>query len=256
LKAISLQSGSNGNCIYVESDGVRLLFDAGISGIQTLKRLEVHSRDIRQIDALIISHDHSDHTSAMGIIARKFGIPVYVTKPTLRAAVRKNNIGDIPKLFHFESGQTLNFGKVSVQTIRTPHDGIDGVGFLVDDGNYRLGVLTDLGFVFPELADAVNSLDAVFIESNYDQRMLETGPYPIFLKKRISGSGGHLSNLESAHLLAGLTSERLRWACLSHLSESNNNPHITLKTHKLYNPHKIPLTVASRYEVSDVFCLE
>ncbi len=256
MQAISLQSGSNGNCIYVESGGVRLLFDAGISGIQTLKRLEVHSRDIRQVDALIISHDHSDHTIAMGILSRKFGIPVYVTKPTLASAVRKNKIGDITKLHHFEAGKTLDFGKISVHTVQTPHDGVDGVGFIIDDGSCRLGVLTDLGYVFPELIKTVNSLDGVFIESNYDPHMLETGPYPLFLKKRIIGSGGHLSNLESAELLAGLTSKRLRWACLSHLSETNNSPDVVIKTHRQYNPLKIPLAVASRYEVSEVFCLE
>jgi phosphoribosyl 1,2-cyclic phosphodiesterase len=256
MQAISLQSGSNGNCIYVESGGVRLLFDAGISGIQTLKRLAIHDRDIRQVDALIISHDHSDHTSAMGILARKFGIPVYVTEPTLAAAVRKNRIGDIPKICHFESGKTIDFGSVSIHTLPTPHDGVDGVGFVVDDGKCRLGILTDLGYIFPELIDAADSLDGVFIESNYDMHMLETGPYPLFLKKRISGSGGHLSNLESAELLAGLTSKRLRWACLSHLSEMNNTPEEVIKTHRLYNQRKIPLSVASRYNVSPVFNLD
>lgn len=253
MQAISLQSGSNGNCIYVESEGIRLLFDAGISGIQTQKRLEIHNRDIRKIDALIISHDHSDHTCAMGILARKYGMPVYVTKPTLAAAVHKNRIGDIPDLKHFVSGQALDFGKISVHTVSTPHDGVDGVGFMIDDGRFRLGILTDLGYVFPQLAEAVNTLDGVFIESNYDPHMLETGPYPLFLKKRIKGSGGHLSNMESAELLAGLTSKRLRWACLSHLSETNNSPEVVIKTHRLYNPLNIPLTVASRHEVSDIF---
>jgi phosphoribosyl 1,2-cyclic phosphodiesterase len=189
----------------------------------------------------------------MGILARKYGIPVYVTKPTLSAAARKNRIGEIPQIKHFVSGQTIDFGNVTVETLRTPHDGVDGVGFMIDDGSFRLGVLTDLGYVFPELAEAVNSLDGVFIESNYDPHMLETGPYPLFLKKRITGSGGHLSNQESARLIAGLTSKRLRWACLSHLSETNNSPELVIKTHRLHNPLNIPLAVASRYEVSDIF---
>lgn len=256
MQAISLQSGSNGNCIYVESHGVRLLFDAGISGIQAQKRLEIHNLDINEIDALIISHDHSDHTSSMGVFARKFGMPVYVTKSTLESASRKKNIGDIPELFYFESGRSIDFGKISIETIRTPHDGVDGVGFVIDDGSYRLGVLTDLGYVFPELAAAVNNLDGVFIESNYDPEMLDSGPYPPFLKKRIAGSGGHISNAESAELISRAGTERLRWVCLSHLSESNNTPYLALETHRSMNPDGVIPVIAGRYDVSPLFKLE
>ncbi len=121
MRCISLQSGSNGNCIYVEADGVRLLFDAGISGMQVRERLAQYGRDPQGLDALLISHDHIDHARNMGIYHRKFGVPVYVTAKTYQAA-RRYRPGEIRDPQHFGAGETLRFGKVSVETVRTPHD--------------------------------------------------------------------------------------------------------------------------------------
>lgn len=187
MEVITLQSGSNGNCIYVETSGVRLLFDAGISGVQAEKRLAAHGRDIRNVDALIISHDHSDHTSGMGVFQRKFGIPIHVSKKTLQTTMQKSRIGLIENVEHFRSGSTLHFGQVQVETICTPHDASDSVAFIVDDGVSRLGILTDIGHLYQELEFVMSTLDAVILESNYDPRMLHDGPYPEQLKKRISG---------------------------------------------------------------------
>ncbi len=119
MKVISLQSGSNGNCIYVEADGVKLLFDAGISGIQVQDRLAIHGRAAEGIDAVLISHDHIDHCRSMGILHRKFGLPVYATAKTYGAA-KRYAVGEIEDLRHFQSGETLNFGKVVVETIPDP----------------------------------------------------------------------------------------------------------------------------------------
>ena len=200
MHVISLQSGSNGNCIYVEAGGVKLLFDAGISGIQAKERLALHGRDVASVDAVLISHDHVDHSRSMGIFHRKFGLPIYVTAKTYRAASRYG-LGEIDDLRHFCAGETLRFGKVTVETISTPHDGVDGVVFVVDDGKHRLGILTDLGHVFGDLEGVIGSLDAVLLESNYDPDMLANGPYPDWLKERIEGPGGHISNFEAAELL-------------------------------------------------------
>jgi phosphoribosyl 1,2-cyclic phosphodiesterase len=174
MKAISLQSGSNGNCIYVEAGGVKLLFDAGISGIQVKERLALHDRDVKGVDAVLISHDHADHSRSIGILHRKFGLPIYVTAKTYRAANRYG-LGEIEDLQHFRSGKTLRIGSVTVETIPTPHDGVDGVVFVVDDGQHRLGILTDLGHVFNVLGEVIASLDAVLLESNYDPDMLTNG---------------------------------------------------------------------------------
>jgi phosphoribosyl 1,2-cyclic phosphodiesterase len=221
MQVISLQSGSNGNCIYVEAGGVNLLFDAGISGSRAKERLAQHGRDIADAQAVLISHDHVDHSRSMGIFHRKFGLPIYTTTKTYRAASRYD-LGEIEDLRHFAAGETLQFGRVTVETISTPHDGVDGVVFVVDDGKHRLGILTDLGHVFDDLEEVVGSLDAVLLESNYDPEMLADGPYPDFLKERIKGPCGHLSNIEAAEVLKSNASKRMKWACLAHLSEDNN----------------------------------
>ena len=251
MRIISLQSGSNGNCIYIEADGVRLLFDAGISGIQAQKRLAVHGREIKGVDALLISHDHSDHVRSMGIFHRKFAMPVYVTAKTYQASSRYGS-GEMKAVNHFAAGESLRFGKVVVETIPTPHDGVDGVGFVVDDGKQRLGVLTDLGHVFSDLEPIIRSLDAVFLESNYDPEMLANGFYPRWLQKRIAGPGGHISNLESAELLMRTATKRMKWACLAHLSHDNNTPDLALRTHRKVLGDRLPLFVATRYEPTAV----
>ena len=251
MRVIPLQSGSNGNCIYVETDGVKLLFDAGISGIQAKQRLELHGRDVTSVDAVLISHDHVDHSRSMGVYHRKFGLPIYVTADTYRAASRYK-LGEIEHLNHFSAGETLRFGEVVVETISTPHDGADGVVFVVDDGKHRLGVMTDLGHVFGELEGIIGSLDAVVLESNYDPEMLASGPYPDWLKGRIEGPAGHISNHEAAELLRVAASKRMKWACLAHLSHDNNAPDLALDTHRKIVGKRLPLFVATRYEPTSI----
>ncbi|MFA5073078.1 MAG: MBL fold metallo-hydrolase [Nitrospirota bacterium] len=251
--AISLQSGSNGNCIFVETCGVRLLFDAGITGVQAKERLAAHGRDIRDVDAVIISHDHADHIKYAGVYQRKFGLPVYVTPSTVAAAASRCTLGPMPDVRHFRSNGVMQFGDVCVHSIRTPHDGVDGSIFVVEAKKKRLGIMTDLGHVFKDLMQTVASLDAVFLESNYDPQMLATGPYPAFLKQRIKGPRGHISNHESAELLYRASeSKRLQWACLAHLSEQNNHPDLALKTHRNVMDGSLPLYVADRYQATEI----
>jgi phosphoribosyl 1,2-cyclic phosphodiesterase len=247
MQVIALQSGSNGNCIFVASRGRRLLLDAGISGRQAQRRLAAHAHDVRQVDAVVISHDHYDHVHAAGIYSRQFGLPVFVTEATRAAAESCYSLGPIGEVHYFQRGQRLHFGPLTLETIPTPHDGVDGSAFVVDDGERRLGVLTDLGHVFESLPAVLAGLDAVLLESNYDPDMLEAGPYPVFLKRRIRGDGGHLSNEEAAELLRHVGFDRLRWACLAHLSEQNNNPALALATHRDIVGARLPLHVASRY---------
>lgn len=251
--AVSLQSGSNGNCIYVEAAGKRLLFDAGISGVQTERRLAASRRDVRKVDAVIISHDHADHVRCAGVLHRKYGLPIFVSRATLGAAGRYASLGEIADVGHFVSGEALRFGQVTVETMRTPHDAEDGVVFVICAEGKRLGILTDLGHVFAGLPELIGSLDAVFLESNYDPEMLERGPYPAFLKARIRGPRGHISNMESAELLHGSASRALQWACLAHLSEQNNRPDLALHTHQRIVGDRFPLHAASRYEPTGAF---
>lgn len=248
MLAISLQSGSSGNCIYVETAGVRLLFDAGICGAEAERRLAAHGRDIRQVNGLVISHDHADHVKFAGVYQRKYGVPIYVTPRTLTRAQERHSLGKLTKVNLFLAGGTINFGDVCVQTVPTPHDGADGSVFVVVSGGKRIGIMTDLGHAFDGLCQVIETLDAVFLESNYDPEMLACGPYPAFLKRRIEGPGGHISNLESAELLR--EGKRLKWACLSHLSEKNNDPEVALKTHRALLDRDLKLYTASRSAAS------
>lgn len=232
MHVITLQSGSNGNCTYVESRGVRLLFDAGISERQARLRLAECGRDISAVDALLISHEHGDHSRCMPVFHRKHGLPVYVTEKTLQASTARCDSSRLKDVRHFTRGDRLQFGHVTVETIPTPHDAVDAAAFVVDDGSSRLGILIDLGHVFTDLPAILDSLDAVILESNYDPKMLRDGRYPDHLQERIRGPGGHLSNDDSAELLNTVKGNRLKWACLAHLSGDNNTPEKALAAHR------------------------
>ena len=246
--AIALQSGSNGNSIYVESCGVGLLFDAGISGGRAEKLLAAYGRDIRNVAALLISHEHADHVRNAGVYQRMYGMPIYITPDTYALANGSNRLGRLRDVRHFQAGDPIRFGKVCVETLPTHHDAADGVGFVIRANRKRLGILTDLGHVFEGLGEVVSTLDAVFIESNYDPEMLARGPYSACLKARIRGPHGHISNHEAAELIREHACDRLRWVCLSHLSAKNNSPDLALLTHQDICASSRPLFAAGRHE--------
>ena len=243
--AISLQSGSNGNCYYVETDNIKLLFDAGITASMAAKRLEEHGRDIKDVDALIISHDHGDHARHAGVYSRKYKMPVYITPRTLEVASKRHGIGRMNDISHFRTGDVIRFNGASIETIPSSHDTADGSLFVISSNGKRLGIWTDLGQLSDELYSLVSTLDGIFIESNYDPRMLDNGPYPAFLKKRIKGPEGHLSNIDCAELLQAGT--KLKWACLAHISNNNNSPETALETNRRIAGDTIPLYTANRY---------
>ncbi len=229
------------------------MFDAGISGRTARQRLAAAGREIHGIDALFVSHDHNDHTRSLGAFHRMFRIPVYITRKTLAATRRAVSLGTLHDVRHFDAGCSMRIGDVQVHTIPTPHDGADGVAFVVEHSGQRLGILTDLGHVFAGLRDVLLSLDAVVIESNYDPQMLASGSYPESLKRRIRGPGGHLSNDEAADLVSRSTCfKRLQWACLCHLSAENNCPEVALRTHRRQVGNAFPLHIASRYAATEV----
>jgi phosphoribosyl 1,2-cyclic phosphodiesterase len=254
MNFISLQSGSNGNCIYVEAGGLRLLFDAGISGRQAAARLAGHGRDIADVDALIISHEHADHVRCAGVYQRRLGLPLYITEKTLAAALTRHDLGALGEVRVFRSGAAITMGSVRIETIPTAHDGVDGVAFIVDDGSARLGIFTDLGHVSGELEAALESVQGALVESNYDPAMLARGPYPAFLKKRIAGPGGHLSNDEAADLV-GRCGRGLRWVCLGHLSEQNNRPECVVEAFRPLAARSLQCYLASRYGAGPVLTM-
>jgi phosphoribosyl 1,2-cyclic phosphodiesterase len=203
---------------------------------------------------VLITHDHVDHVRCAGIYARKWGVPVYATAKTLAAARDRFDLGRIGDVRTFDAGDAFEIRDARVETIPTPHDGVDGVAFAVEHRGKRLGVLTDLGHPFDGLCELVSGLDGVFLESNHDLRMLAEGPYPAYLKRRIRGPHGHISNDEAAVLLDEAAQRgRLRWACLAHLSAENNTPDVALETNRRVLGGRIALAVASRTVVSEPF---
>lgn len=253
MHAFSIQSGSNGNCIYVEAGGVRLLFDAGVAGRTVRDRLAHHGRDVHGLTALILSHEHWDHSRSAGVFQRMFRVPIYVTAPTWRCIAPA--AGPVHDVRHFQAGGRLEFGDVVVHTVRTPHDAVDGCGFVVSHEGRRLGILTDLGHPFASLRRILGELDAVYLESNYDPDMLEAGPYTEDLKRRIRGPRGHLSNAEAGDLVRTYRGRRLQWVMLSHLSEQNNEPGLALETFRGLVGRSFPVGVAGRYEVGEAMTL-
>jgi len=247
----SLQSGSNGNSIYVEAAGHRLLFDAGISGSCAERRMAAHGREIRDVDALIVSHDHVDHIRSVGIFQRKFGMPIYMTRPTQRATWC--SLGRLDDVRHFASGEALSFGSVVVHTVRTAHDAADGVAFVVECEGRRLAILTDLGHPFAGLADLLGSVDAAYLECNYDRELLENGRYPAHLKARIRGAGGHLSNDESHELVRSCGRRRPAWIAVAHLSQDNNRPELAVDAVRYAVGRSYPVYHAPRYGSSEMF---
>jgi phosphoribosyl 1,2-cyclic phosphodiesterase len=252
ITVIPLQSGSNGNCIYVEAGGARLLLDAGIGGREARRRLAAFGRDIADADALIVSHDHSDHAASAGVFHRMHGLPVLMTRGTHVAVTHR--LGRVHDVQCFEPWQVLRFHGATVHAIPTAHDGVEPAAFVVEAGGRRLGILTDLGHVFDGLAEVVGSLDAILIESNYDAEMLDSGTYPWSVKERIRGPGGHISNHESAWLIRE-AGERLQWVCLAHLSAENNRPELALETHAAVWGDGRRIHVAGRYGACGPFSL-
>lgn len=246
----SLQSGSNGNSIYVEAAGKKLLFDAGITGAMAQRRMAVHDRDIKEVDALFISHNHGDHIRYAGVYQRKFGLPIYMTKKT--EAHTWDTLGRLDDVRYFVAGASVELDEVTIHTIPTPHDAADGVVFVVEADGKRLGILTDLGHPFPGLLDILQSVDAAYLESNYDPDLLESGSYPVELRARIIGSGGHISNDEAAALLKACR-QRPRWIAVAHLSQDNNRPELALGAIHAAVGDGYPVHYASRHQTSPCF---
>jgi len=252
ISTCSLQSGSNGNCIYVETNDARLLFDAGISSLSAQRRLAQYERNIREVDAVIISHNHSDHLRHAGVFHRKFSMPVYITNGAWQAG--RSMLGIVKETCFFEPGQILQFGETTVETVPTPHDGVECVAFVITSQNTSLGIFTDLGHCFEGIDKWLSKLDGLYLESNYDPEMLSNGPYPVWLKQRIQGLGGHISNGEAAQLVSESASG-LKLLILSHLSEHNNRPELALATAREILGSSMPIALAERTGASEMFTI-
>lgn len=262
LELCSIASGSSGNCICVGSDEEHLLIDAGISG----KRIEngLNSIDLtsRDMSGILITHEHNDHIAGLGVMARRYGLPIYATAGTIDAIQNTSSVGKIDEaLFHeIKPEEPFTIGELTITPISISHDAADPVAYRIRSGGRSFAVVTDLGTYDEALIKKLKGLDALLLEANHDLHMLETGIYPYPLKRRIMGEKGHLSNESSGQLLCELLHDGFGTVMLGHLSKENNYEELAYEAVRLEvtmgdNPYKaedFPMYVAKRDAVSPV----
>ncbi|MGB4593632.1 MAG: MBL fold metallo-hydrolase [Coriobacteriia bacterium] len=224
-----LASGSRGNATLVHADGRGVLVDCGISARECRRRIAEAGLAGVVIEAVLLTHEHSDHLRGVRVLSRSLGVPVYGTRGTLVAV--NTELDDVPDLIALRAGDSMTVAGLRIQVLRTSHDAAEPVGFRVQTPRGGVvGLATDTGVLTPECAEALVDCDILGIESNHDLEMLEVGPYPYFLKQRILSDRGHLSNKHAAGALERLASDRLHTVVGLHLSEQNNLPGIARGT--------------------------
>ncbi|MFZ5645164.1 MAG: MBL fold metallo-hydrolase [Bacillota bacterium] len=222
-----LASGSSGNSIFIELGGTRILVDAGISTRRIERSLDGLGIKAGEVDALLITHEHSDHIKGLDVFARKYKKPVYTRPGTWEAIGFRNNLPTgVPR----ELPDSLDIGGVRIEPFSISHDAADPVGFCLYHRQVKLAVVTDLGVITGAVKEALAYANAVVLESNHDVVMLNNGPYPHFLKQRIKSSFGHLSNNDAARVLSNTPRQKPMHVFLAHLSRENNHPDLAEKT--------------------------
>jgi len=223
-----LASGSSGNAVYLESGKTKLLVDCGLTGREITKRMTARGINPAQLDGILVTHEHHDHVHGVGVLSRKFDLPVYIHPRTLAAA--KHRIGRLAQTIPFESGGLFRTGAFSVAPFPIPHDAACPVGFVFSSQGKKVGLATDMGFVPAPVKARLRKAQALILESNHDLKMLEEGPYSWSLKQRVRGKQGHLSNVESVELLGALLHPGLEHVVLAHISRVNNDPRLAFRT--------------------------
>lgn len=247
----SLNSGSNGNCYYVGNDHEAVLIDAGLSCRETERRMATLGLNLRKVKAIFISHEHTDHIKGLSVLSSRYALPVFITKATLQ-----NSSVRVPghRVVAFRDGISIQIGGLHVVPFRKYHDAADPHSFTVSGNGITVGVFTDLGRCCDNLKQYFSQCHAAFLEANYDTEMLENGRYPYFLKQRIRGGHGHLSNAEALQLVLEHKAPFLKHVLLSHLSKDNNCPQLAQQLFAA-QCEGVSVTVASRFGPSEVICV-
>ncbi len=230
LRVSVLASGSTGNITYVESDQVKLLVDCGFSGKKAIELLSKIDRKPEDLDAILVTHEHSDHIKGVGILARKYGLDVYANEKTWQAMEPKLGKLKTEQKVHFSKEKTLTLGDIDISSFGVSHDAIDPQFYTFQKNNKRFVMLTDTGYVSDRMRGYVKDAEAYLFESNHDLSMLRMGRYPWSLKQRILGDKGHLSNEDGALALAEIIGDKTKRVYLGHLSKENNVKEIARST--------------------------
>lgn len=261
MNLCSIASGSSGNCIFIGTEQTSLLVDIGISAKQAETGLHTIDRTLKDIDGILVTHEHSDHIRGVGVAARKVGIPIYGTKGTLEAIKNCSSLGKIDEGLYREISpdEIFQVGDMEIVPFRISHDAADPVAYRVNSGEKSAAVVTDLGVYNDYIVDHLQGLDAVLLEANHDVRMLQAGVYPYYLKQRILSNHGHLSNENAGRLLCRILHDNLKSVFLGHLSKENNYEALAYETvctevtlgDNPYRANDFKIQVARRSEASE-----
>ncbi len=221
LTICPLASGSKGNSLFVSWGRYSILVDAGLSGIEIERRLAAKNQSPENLTAILVTHEHSDHIRGVGVLSRRYNIPVYINKNTCAKA---SSLGKLSGCEFFECGNSFKIKEVEISPFSISHDAVDPAGFTLEYNKSKIGIATDLGVATNLVKQYLKDCSYLHIESNHDPDMLINGPYPWHLKQRIKSNHGHLSNLDTKELLIELNNDNLKHVTLAHLSEENNTP--------------------------------
>ena len=232
MRMCSIASGSSGNCIYVGSDNCHLLIDTGISKKRIeegLNKLEIKGDEL---DGILITHEHSDHIKGLGVFSRKYEIPIYATAGTIAGIKESSSLGKMPEgLLHpIKADHPFQLGELDVHPFAISHDANEPSGYRIEQDGKSVAVATDLGKYDDYTVENLKNLDAILLEANHDIRMLQVGRYPYYLKQRILGDRGHLSNENAGRLLCRLLHDNMKAIFLGHLSRENNYEELAYET--------------------------
>jgi len=262
MRFVSLASGSSGNCTYVGSESTHILVDAGTSKKRIVEGLNTLGLDLCDIDAFFITHEHSDHINALHTILKKHDIPVYATNGTIQGiklSDKKNDMAE-SEFITVKADKKVIVKDLIINPMTISHDAAEPVGYRISYGDKKVAVATDLGCYNDYTVECLKDMDAILLEANHDIRMLEAGPYPYPLKRRILGERGHLSNEMSSELLNKILNDHMKGIFLGHLSKENNMPELAYETVRMgidmadnmYHSSDFNLIVAERTSISQV----
>lgn len=230
LEFCSLYSGSSGNCLFVRSKGTKILIDCGTSCKKICEGLASIDSSIEDIDAILVTHEHSDHVQGLGMVSKKFNIPVYANLETWDAMQKQKEKMDEKNVSVFKNDEDFSFKDLTIHPFSTPHDAANPCGFNIHNGKRKISIATDLGHMDNNLFSQLQESSFVLLESNYDPEILKVSKYPFHLKQRIAGPHGHLSNETAGKTISALMKKDLKEVMLGHLSKENNFPELAYQT--------------------------
>ena len=230
LNFCSLYSGSSGNCLFVSSNNTKILIDCGTSCKKICDGLASINSSIDEIDAILVTHEHSDHVQSLGMVSKKFNIPVYANKETWDAMPKQKEKISEENILFFENDKDFHIDDLTIHPFSTPHDAANPCGFNIHNGKRKISIATDLGHMDDKIFNNLQGSSFILLESNYDPEILKVSKYPFHLKQRIAGPHGHLSNATAGKTISALMKKDLKEVMLGHLSKENNFPELAYQT--------------------------